>query len=82
MSSGKHQLYNNDADKIKNFRNIFLGKNNSEAIFFVKRHDNVNNFTGGNGPGIIIFQLQYKERAIIRSWLKIPTINNDSMVVF
>lgn len=54
MVSGKYALYNNDADKAMNFRNIFLVKNNSEAIF-VKRHDNVNNFTGGNGWSIDFF---------------------------
>jgi len=52
--SGKYKLYNIDADKSMNFRNIFLVKNNSEAIF-VKRHDNVNNFTGGNGWSIDFF---------------------------
>ena len=54
MTSGKYALYNKDADKAMNFRNIFLVKNNSEAIF-VKRHDNVNNFTGGNGWSIDFF---------------------------
>lgn len=48
IQSGKYALYNADADKAKNFRNIFLVKNNPEAIF-VKRHDNFNLFTGGNG---------------------------------
>lgn len=54
MSSGKYALYNSDADKAMNFRNIFLVKNNSEVIF-AKRHDNVNNFTGGNGWSIDFF---------------------------
>jgi hypothetical protein len=54
ITSGKYKLYNIDADKAVNFRNIFLVKNNSEAIF-VKRHDNVNNFTGGNGWSIDFF---------------------------
>lgn len=54
MKSNKYALYNNDADKVTNFRNLFLVKNNSEAIF-VKRHDNVNNFTGGNGWSIDFF---------------------------
>jgi len=48
MQSGHYALYNADADKVKNFRNLFIAKNHSEAIF-VKRHDNVNLFTGGNG---------------------------------
>ncbi|PGH39723.1 MAG: RagB/SusD family nutrient uptake outer membrane protein [Candidatus Nephrothrix sp. EaCA] len=54
IAGGKHALYNNDADKAMNFRNIFLVKNNPEAIF-VKRHDNVNAFTGGNGWSIDFF---------------------------
>ncbi|HWK06785.1 MAG TPA: RagB/SusD family nutrient uptake outer membrane protein [Puia sp.] len=54
MTSGNYALYNSDADKAMNFRNIFLVKNNPEAIF-VKRHDNVNNFTGGNGWSIDFF---------------------------
>lgn len=48
MVSNKYALYNSDADKAMNFRNIFLVKNNSEVIF-AKRHDDVNAFTGGNG---------------------------------
>ena len=54
MASGHYKLYDLDADKAVNFRNIFLVKNNTEAIF-VKRHDNVNNFTGGNGWSIDFF---------------------------
>jgi len=54
ISSGKYALYNADANKTTNFRNLFLVKNNSEVIF-VKRHDNVNNFTGGNGWSIDFF---------------------------
>ena len=55
MNSGKYALYNNDADKVMNFRNIFLDEaNNSEAIF-VKPHDDVNQFTGGNGWSIDFF---------------------------
>ena len=54
VDSKKYELYDVDADKAKNFRNLFLVKNNSEAIF-VKRHDNVNNFTGGNGWSIDFF---------------------------
>lgn len=54
MLSGKYALYNNDPDKAMNFRNIFLVKNNSEAIF-VKHHDNNNYFTGGNGWSIDFF---------------------------
>lgn len=32
INSGKYALYNNDADKATNFRNLFLVKNNSEVI--------------------------------------------------
>jgi hypothetical protein len=51
MTSGKYALYNADADKAMNFRNIFLVKNNSEVIF-VKAHDAVYLYAGGNGWGI------------------------------
>lgn len=34
----KHSLYRNDNDKVTNFKNIFLVKNNSEVIF-AKRHN-------------------------------------------
>ncbi|MET0242770.1 MAG: RagB/SusD family nutrient uptake outer membrane protein [Flavitalea sp.] len=51
IQSNKFALYSSDADKVKNFRNLFLVKNNSEVIF-VKKHDNVNLFTGGNGWSI------------------------------
>lgn len=54
MESNKYALYNNDADKAMNFRNIFLVKNNSEVIF-AKHHDDVNAFTGGNGWCIDFF---------------------------
>ena len=55
MNSDKYALYNNDADKVMNFRNIFLDEaDNSEAIF-VKPHDDVNQFTGGNGWSIDFF---------------------------
>ena len=55
MTSGKYALYNNDANKVLNFRNIFLVKNNSEVIF-AKLHDNVNAFSGGNGWSVDFFQ--------------------------
>jgi hypothetical protein len=54
ITSGKFALYNADANKAMNFRNIFLVKNNSEMIF-VKRHDNVNALSGGNGWGVDFF---------------------------
>lgn len=40
MSSGKFALYNEDANKVDNFKNIFVKKNNREAIF-VRQHDDV-----------------------------------------
>ncbi|OOQ58778.1 RagB/SusD family nutrient uptake outer membrane protein [Mucilaginibacter pedocola] len=54
IKSGKYALYNADANKAMNFRNIFLVKNNSEVIF-AKRHDNVNRDAGGNGWGVDFF---------------------------
>ncbi|PUZ26742.1 Starch-binding associating with outer membrane [Chitinophaga costaii] len=54
IKSNKYSLYTGDADKVTNFRNIFLVKNNSEVIF-AKRHDNVNQATGGNGWGVDFF---------------------------
>ncbi|MFD2599013.1 RagB/SusD family nutrient uptake outer membrane protein [Sphingobacterium corticis] len=51
MDGGKHALYNADADKTTNFRNIFLVKNNPEVIF-AKRHDNISQFAGGSGWSI------------------------------
>jgi hypothetical protein len=42
MSEGPFTLYNTDADKIENFKNIFLKKKHGEAIM-VKQH-------GGPGP--------------------------------
>lgn len=37
MDEGPYKLYNEDADKVQNFKNIFLKKGNSEAIM-VKQH--------------------------------------------
>lgn len=56
IQSGKFSLYDVDADKTTNFKNIFLVKNNSEVIF-AKRHDNSNGLiTGGNGWAVDFFQ--------------------------
>jgi hypothetical protein len=54
IKSAKYTLYSADANKITNFRNIFLVKNNSEVIF-AKRHDSANEATGGNGWGVDFF---------------------------
>jgi hypothetical protein len=48
ISSGQYALYNADADKVLNFKNVFLKKNNPEVIW-AKRHDNIQRNTGGNG---------------------------------
>lgn len=45
ISSGHYALYNADADKVTNFRNLFIVKNNPEVIF-AKRHADPT--TGGN----------------------------------
>ena len=56
INSGKFALYNQDADKVTNFKNIFLVENNSEVIF-AKRHDSSNGLiTGGNGWAVDFFQ--------------------------
>lgn len=43
ISLNKYALYNNDADKVTNFKNVFLKENNSEMIF-VKTFDEANNY--------------------------------------
>lgn len=55
ISSGAFSLYNADADKSTNYRNLFLVKNNSEVIF-AKRHNNLDPRTGGAGWGYDFFQ--------------------------
>ena len=48
INSGWHQLYNQDADKVANFKNIFLNEGNSEVIF-VRPYNDQNALAGGNG---------------------------------
>jgi hypothetical protein len=60
IKSGWHQLYNQDADKVSNFKNIFLNENNSEVIF-VKAHNDVNNLAGGNGWCVDFMQCPYPQ---------------------
>ncbi len=48
MNSSHYTLYNKNADKALNFRNLFLEKNNSEVIF-AKRYDYTDKAAGGNG---------------------------------
>ncbi len=55
ISSGIHALYNQDADKVTNFKNIFLKKNNSEAIF-VRKYGEGDKRNGGNGWGYDFYQ--------------------------
>ncbi|HAZ02073.1 MAG: hypothetical protein A2W90_09210 [Bacteroidetes bacterium GWF2_42_66] len=55
INSNKHALYNKDANKTTNFRNVFMVERNSEAIF-VRQHDNVAKNTGGNGSNYDFFQ--------------------------
>lgn len=47
MTQGPFSLYNEDADKIQNFKNIFLKKGNSEAIM-VKQHTGKSYSDGGD----------------------------------
>ncbi|MDR1169644.1 MAG: RagB/SusD family nutrient uptake outer membrane protein, partial [Prevotellaceae bacterium] len=60
IQSGWHQLYNQDADKVANFKNIFLNENNSEVIF-VKPHNEVNGLAEGNGWCVDFMQCPYPQ---------------------
>lgn len=57
MNSGVFSLYNKyPTDKVKNFRNLFIDKDNMEKIF-VKEHNNSNGMGNlGNGWGYDFFQ--------------------------
>lgn len=55
MDSGVYGLYDQHADKVENFKNIFLDENNTEVIW-AQRHDNVNREAGGNGWVYDFFQ--------------------------
>lgn len=49
MTWNEYSLYNADVDKVTNFKNIFLKKNNSEVIMMIQ-HDAVQRTpSGGNG---------------------------------
>lgn len=50
IESGSYALYNNDPDKVVNFKNIFLTKDHSEVIF-AKKHTYTDKEQGGNGWG-------------------------------
>jgi len=60
ISSGKYSLFNKyPGDKVKNFRNLFVEKNNSEGIFG-KKHDSTNGMgNGGNGWAYDFFNCPY-----------------------
>lgn len=56
MSSNKFDLYNADGDKVKNFRNLFVVKKNSEVIF-AKEHNSISSVdAGGNAWSYDFFQ--------------------------
>jgi hypothetical protein len=57
INSGNYSLYKKNPDnKVENFRNLFLDKNNSEEIFIKKHDDNNGMGNGGNGWGYDFFQ--------------------------
>lgn len=60
IDGGKYSLYNKyPEDKVKNFRNLFLEKNNTEGIFG-KKHDTTNGMgNGGNGWAWDFFNCPY-----------------------
>lgn len=53
--SGKFALYNKDADKVTNFKNMWLVKKNGEQIF-VRAHDAIDPYKGGNSWSYDFFQ--------------------------
>lgn len=55
INSTKYALYNSDANKVTNFRNVFMKKQNSEAIF-VRTHDDLPKDPGGNGSNYDFYQ--------------------------
>ncbi len=55
MNSGIHRLYNDNPDKVRNFRDIFMVERNPEAIF-VRTHDNLDKDAGGNGSNYDFYQ--------------------------
>lgn len=50
IGSDRYDLYDEDDDKVENFKNIFIVKNNVEAIF-VRQHDKQNGMSSGNAWG-------------------------------
>ena len=58
IDSMKYALYAGDADKVQNFKNIFLKKRNSEVIF-ARQHDGSDKEVGGAGWCYDYFQCPY-----------------------
>lgn len=55
ITKSNHDLYRADADKVTNFRNIFLVKNHCEVIF-ARHHNSINGLDGGGGWCVDFFQ--------------------------
>ena len=49
MNWGEYSLYDGDADKTQNFKNVFLKKNNSEDIMVIQHDATQRTTSGGNG---------------------------------
>ena len=49
MKDGEYSLYNTDANKVTNFKNVFLKKNNSEVIMMIQHDATQRTTSGGNG---------------------------------
>ena len=63
ISSGLYALYDEDEDKVQNFRNIFMEKRNSEVIF-AKQH----NFIDGLGGGGNTWTYDFVQRPKPHGW--------------
>jgi len=58
INSNKFSLYNANADKVKNFREIFVKKDHSEVIL-ARKHSYTDRGAGGNGWSWDFFQTPY-----------------------
>ena len=58
IDSMKYALYAENADKVQNFKNIFLKKRNKEVIF-ARQHDGSDRDAGGNGWCYDYFQCPF-----------------------
>lgn len=63
INSGTYSLYNADANKVQNFRNIFIKKKNSEVIF-AKQH----NFVDALGGGGATWSYDFVQRPKPHAW--------------